>query len=63
MLCIVSQLYMLRTMLEGLLHRTKKNKEKIDTAAVEQIERFLADSFFWNYMINFSSTCTAVYFV
>ena len=51
---------MLRTMLEGLLHRTKKNKEKIDTAAVEQIERFLADSFFWNYMINFSSTYTAV---
>ena len=60
MLYIVFQLYMLRTMLEGLLHRTKKNKEKMDPAAIEQIERFLADSFFWNYMINFSSTCAVL---
>lgn len=56
-----TQLYMVRTMLESLVsgkaHGDKSTLRKyIDGASFMAIENFLKDSFYWQYLLNFSQT-------
>lgn len=58
-----TQLYMVRTMLESLVsskaHGDKSTLRKyIDGASFVSIETFLKDSFYWQYLLNFSQTLT-----
>ena len=56
-----TQLYMIRAMLESLVsgkaHGDKSALRKyIDNASFASIENFLRDSFYWQYLLNFSQT-------
>ncbi|OQR79720.1 cytoplasmic FMR1-interacting protein-like [Tropilaelaps mercedesae] len=55
-----TQLYMVRTMLESLIadkSGAKRSLRKdLDTASLADIERFHKQSFYWNYLLNFSQT-------
>lgn len=56
-----TQLYMVRTMLESLVsgkaHGDKSTLRKyIDSTSFVSIENFLKESFYWQYLINFSQT-------
>lgn len=58
-----TQLYMVRTMLESLVsgkaHGDKSTLRKyIDSASFLTIENFLKESFYWQYLLNFSQTLT-----
>lgn len=58
-----TQLYMIRAMLEALVsgkaHGDKSTLRKyIDSASFASIENFLKDSFYWQYLLNFSQTLT-----
>ncbi|XP_003737710.1 cytoplasmic FMR1-interacting protein [Galendromus occidentalis] len=55
-----TQLYMVRTMLESLIadkSGAKRSLRKdLDAASLQDIEKFHKNSFYWNYLLNFSQT-------
>lgn len=58
---IISQLYMVRTMLESITDRgsvgvKRSVKKELEPPQVAAINEFLKQSFYWNYLLNFNST-------
>ena len=55
-----TQLYMVRTMLESLIASKAGSKrtlrKDVDSGMVIKIEEFHKQSFFWNYLLNFSKS-------